>query len=109
MSIIKNLEMSKVINLKDQIEYIPNQHSMKFITKNDNLSLVLLSLDENITIPTHHTTGDALIFILEGEGIFNLNGTDFNLKAGETIVIPANMPHSVRGKTKLKFSLTIVK
>ena len=45
MNFIKNLEMSKIINLKDQVEYIPNQHSMKFIAQNNNLSLILLSLD----------------------------------------------------------------
>ena len=42
-------------------------------------------------------------------GLYKYNDPILDLKIGETIVIPANMPHSVKGKTKLKFSLTIVK
>ena len=109
MTNIKNLELEKIFDLREKINYIPNDYSMKLIAQRESAVLALLSLDKDVIIPEHSTTGEAFITVLEGEGIFNLNGTEYHLEPGKSIIIPANMKHSVKALTKLKFLLNIIK
>ena len=47
--------------------------------------------------------------MLEGTGEITVNDVPHQLNAGESIVMTAGSPHSVRGVTPFKMQLTVVK
>lgn len=51
---------------------------------------------------THDSNGDALVTTLEGTARVTINGTDFTLNTGESIIMPAKIPHSVFGAGTLQ-------
>ena len=67
---------------------------------------VAFSKDEEIA--THDSTGDAMVLVLEGTGQFTVDGKEYILQAGDTLVMPAKKPHSVYAKEDFKWLLTVV-
>ena len=43
-----------------------------------------------------HAGMDKMYLVLEGEGVFLLDGRELAMKAGELLVAPADVPHGVR-------------
>ena len=101
---IKNLEKSTVIKLKDQVPYLAGQVVSKTLAQNDSLSLT----DKGEEISTHQSGGDAMVTVLEGTGRFTIDGEPHLVKEGETIVMPAKHPHAVYGEERFKMLLTVV-
>lgn len=48
------------------------------------------SYDEEIS--THDSTGDAMVNVLEGVGEFTVDGVKYEVKAGESLIMPAKSP-----------------
>ena len=107
-NIIKNIEDSKSLTLKSQIDYKENSVEQLILAKNQGVTMILFAFDKGKEIPTHTAPGDAFVTCLEGNGKIILNGMEHNLKEGDYILMPAKAPHSVHALDKFKMLLTIV-
>ena len=107
--IIKYLEHSKPLCLKDQIEYEPGKAVSLSLAQKSGVGMTLLALDEGAALSTHAAPGDAMANILEGKAEIVIDGEVNEVNAGEIIIMPATVPHSVKALTKFKMLLTVVK
>lgn len=105
---IKNLAKSEILKLTEQVDYLTGQIVSKTLTQNDYVSLTLFAFDKDEEISTHESTGDAMVTVLDGTGKFTIGGKEYILNAGETIVMPAKVPHAVYGQEKFKMLLTVI-
>ena len=108
MTGIKNLDKSTVLHLKEQIAYQPGQVVSRTLAQNDALSVTLFSFDRGEEISTHESGGDAFVTCLDGEGEITIDGVNYTLTEGQSIVMPAGHPHAVRGKERFKMLLVVV-
>jgi len=107
--IMKNIEASKVLNLSELVDYAPGQVVSKTIAQIPTVSITLFALDKGEGISTHTTAGDAMVQILDGEAEITIGDEVFNLKAGETIIMPYGIPHGLEARERFKMLLTVVK
>ena len=49
-----------------------------------------------------------MVLVLEGTGRFTVDGRDYVLQAGESLVMPAKKPHAVYAPEDFKMLLTVV-
>ncbi len=105
---MKNMEKSQVLTLKEQIAYQPGQVVSKTLAQNDAVSVTLFSFDAGEEISTHRSGGDAFVTCLDGTGRITIDGQDFLLREGESIVMPAGHPHAVYGEAQFKMLLVVV-
>ncbi len=70
----------------------------KTIAQSKALSLTLFAFDKGEEIGTHASDGDALVIVLDGQGQITIDGTSYILNAGDSIIMPAQHPHSVFAK-----------
>lgn len=105
---IKNIELNKVLNLKDEVQFLPGQIVSKTLVQNQSVSLTVFSFDKETEISTHESNGDAMVFIIEGEGTFTVGNKKHLVKEGETLIMPANIPHAVFASEKMKMLLTVI-
>ena len=103
----KNIEKQVKLSLKDQVDYQSGQVVSKTLVQNDFISMTIFSFDKGEEISTHTTAGDAMVTVLEGKGKFTVADEEFLLEAGETLVMPKDVPHSVYGEEKFKMQLVI--
>ena len=106
--IMKNIEKSKVLLLKDEVAYQPGQIVSKTLVQNDTISITLFAFDKDEEISTHESGGDAIVLCLDGVGKITIDGVEYILHAGESIVMPARHPHAVYAQEQYKMLLTVV-
>ena len=108
MTGIKNLDKSTVLHLKEQIAYQPGQVVSRTLAQSEALSVTLFSFDKGEEISTHESGGDAMVLCLDGVGKITIDGVEYILRAGESIVMPARHPHAVYAQEQYKMLLTVV-
>lgn len=104
---MKNIKKAETVYLKDEIEYHDGQIVSKTLEQNGHVSMTLFSFEKGEEISAHTAGGDALVTVLDGTGKFVINGIDHILTTGESIVMPANVPHSVYGQERFKMLLIV--
>ena len=105
---MKNIPQAEVLVLKEQISYQQGQVVSKTLAQNDALSVTLFSFDKGEEISTHVSGGDAFVTCLDGVGKITIDGADYILHEGESIVMPAGHPHAVYGQEAFKMLLVVV-
>ena len=108
MTGIKNLDKSTVLHLKEQIAYQPWQVVSRTLAQNEALSVTLFSFDKGEEISTHESGGDAFVTCLDGVGRITIDGVNYELREGDSIVMPARHPHAVFGQEQFKMLLVVV-
>lgn len=103
----KNIAKQEKISLKDQVEYQSGQVVSKTLVQNDLVSMTIFSFDKGEEISTHAASGDAMVTVLEGKGRFTVGGEVFYLEAGETLIMPKDIPHAVYGEERFKMQLIV--
>ena len=104
--LMKNIKKSKVLTLKDEISYADGQVVSKTLVQNDAVSETLFEKGEEIS--THESGGDAFVICLDGVGLITVDGVEYELTEGQSIVMPAKHPHAVKGKERFKMLLVVV-
>ena len=108
MTGIKNLDKSTVLHLKEQIAYQPGQVVSRTLAQNEVLSVTLFSFDKGEEISTHESGGDAFVTCLDGVVRITIDGVNYELREGDSIVMPARHPHAVFGQEQFKMLLVVV-
>lgn len=103
----KNIEKQTKLNLKDQVDYQPGQVVSKTLVQNEYVSMTIFSFDKGEEISTHAAGGDAMVTVLEGKGRFTVDGEVFFLEAGDTLIMPKDIPHAVYGEEQFKMQLVV--
>lgn len=105
---MKNIDQSQVLVLKDQIAYQEGQVVSRTLAQNSAVSVTLFSFAKGEEISTHESGGDAFVTCLDGVGRITIDGADYLLHQGESIVMPAGHPHAVYGEEAFKMLLVVV-
>ena len=108
MTRIKNINKAEVMALKEQVEYQDGQVVSKTLAQNEHVSVTLFSFDKGEEISTHESGGDAFVTCLDGVGKVTIDGEEYILKEGDSIVMPAGHPHAVYGQEQFKMLLVVI-
>ena len=76
---------------------------IKKIVKTDSLEILSISLEKGATFPEHTSPKDAQLIVLEGEIVFHINGTSYQLKTQQNFNFPKTTPHFVMANENSKF------
>ncbi len=108
-ALIKNIAFSEPHNLNELVTYEKGRVVSRTFAQNSSLSLTLFSFDEEEGLSTHTAPGDAMVQILDGEAVVNIDGKEMTVCKGQVVVMPADIPHSVTAVKRFKMLLTLVK
>ena len=108
MEIMKNIRKAEVVKLKEEVSYQDSQVVSKTLVQNSAVSVTLFSFAKGEEISTHESKGDAFVTCLDGVGRITIDGVDYELQEGDSIVMPAQHPHAVYGKENFKMLLVVV-
>ena len=106
--LIKNVELSKVLEMESLVEYQEGQVVSRTLAQGKNLSLTLFAFDKGEEISSHSSGGDAMVYLLDGEADITIGENTFRVKKGEMIVMPAGIPHALMACERFKMLLVVV-
>lgn len=105
---LKNIDFEKNVTLKDEVMYQNGQVVSKTLVQNPHISITLFAFDKDEEISTHSSHGDAMVTVLDGVGRLTIGDTEHVVSEGETIIMPAEIPHAVYALEQFKMLLTVV-
>ncbi len=97
------------LNMSGLIEYSNDGVVSKQVLKSEAGNITLFSFDKGQGLSEHTAPFDAFVQILEGEVEIKIDRNPHRVKANETIIMPANIPHSLHATERFKMLLTMIK
>ena len=99
----------KPIALAAAIEYADDAIVSKTLLDKKTGTLTLFAFDAGQGLSEHTSPYDATVMILDGEGRLTIGGQATIAKAGELVIMPANVPHDVRADQRFKMLLIMIR
>lgn len=106
---IKNIPKAEALDLCSLVDYQTGQVISRTLAQNTYLNLTVFAFAKGEALSTHSSSGDAMVQVLDGVGILTVDGDAHTVAAGQTIVLPAKVPHAVDAPQDFKMLLTVVK
>ena len=79
------------------------------ILKKEAGSVTLFAFDRGQALSEHSAPYDALVLLVEGRAEISVGGTPHELTEGDTILMPANIPHAVQAVERFKMALIMLR
>jgi len=99
-------EVGSLISL---VDYQNGSVVSKEVIKKEKGTVTLFAFDKGQSLSEHAVPFDALVYIFDGQVEISIAGKQHCLKAGQTIIMPANKPHSLRAVDRFKMLLVMIK
>lgn len=100
---------ASVMRFADKIEYADGGVVSKQVLKNDAGNITLFAFDEEQGLAEHTAPFDALVQVLDGEAEIRIGGEPLRLKTGDSVIMPAGVPHALQAVGRFKMLLTMIK
>jgi quercetin dioxygenase-like cupin family protein len=98
-------EKAKVFSFNDSVEYASGGILSKTVLKKETGNISLFSFAKGEALSEHTAPFDAMIQVVDGKGEVIIGGKPFILETGQTIIMPANIPHAVKAVEKFPCTL----
>lgn len=100
---------SAVLNLASMVDYSMDAIVSRQVIKAEGGNITLFAFDKDQELSEHTAPFHALVQVLDGEAEVCVAGQPFTLRTGESILMPANVPHALRAVKAFKMLLTMIK
>ena len=105
---IKNIDFGAALEFATLVDYRPGQVVSRTFVQNESMSLTLFAFAAGQGLSTHSAPGDALVYILDGQAEVTIGGQKQTVVSGQSIVMPANIPHGLEAREPFKMLLIVV-
>lgn len=102
-------KFGEVHTLASQIESGSDKVHFKHIFNNENGGVALVAFKAGQKLDTHFAPAELMVNVIEGEIEFTMLDKPHTIKAGEFMLVGADVPHSVLAKADSKMMLVKVK
>lgn len=104
-----DIEKSKTFIIVEIIEYVPNSIVIKTIIKKTTGNISAVSFDSGEALVEKTSPFDTFIQIIEGNAEIIISNKSYLLQTGQSIIIPAHSPNSIKANVRFKMISTIIK
>jgi quercetin dioxygenase-like cupin family protein len=101
--------MTKVENLENLVQYQTGSVVSRTLADKKSGTVTLFAFDKDQGLSEHTAPYDALVYVYDGEASITISGENYVLNKGDTIVMPANSPHSLKATTQFKMMLVMIR
>jgi quercetin dioxygenase-like cupin family protein len=91
------------------VDYQDGAVVSRTILKREAGSVTVFAFDRGQALSEHSVPFDALALLVDGRGEITVGGTPHELRQGDTILMPAGIPHAVRAVERFKMALIMLR
>ncbi len=101
--------IGQAISLADMVDYQEGSVVSRTVIKQKTGTITMFAFGEDQGLSEHTSPFDAVVYILDGEAEISIGGKPQKVKAGETILMPANVPHALHAEVQFKMLLVLIR
>lgn len=101
--------MTEAKNIAEAIQYQAGAAVSKEIISKPSGTVTLFAFDKGQGLSEHTTPYDALVMIIDGRADITVAGEKHEVRTGEMLLMPANLPHALKAVEAFKMTLTMIK
>jgi quercetin dioxygenase-like cupin family protein len=103
------LPVAKALRLDEALDYVPGAVVSRTLARSPGGSITLFAFEAGQELSEHTAAYDAFFQVLDGAVELTVGGEKVTARRGETVLMPAGIPHAVRAVERFKGLLTMVK
>ena len=96
-------------HLADYVDYAEGSVVSKILLKKDIGNITLFSFDSGQGLSEHTAPFDAVVQILDGRAEITIGSETHEVRGGEMIIMPANVPHALHALERFKMLLVMIR
>lgn len=104
-----NTPKGQAFNLVRHIDYADGSVVSKTLIKKEIGNITLFAFDQGQGLSEHTAPFDAVVHILDGEAEITIGGQPQIVRAGEMLIMPANVSHALQAKVRFKMVLVMIR
>ena len=97
------------VNLADLVSYQEGSVVSRTLAKRNGGTVTLFAFDQGQSLSEHTVPFEALVQVLDGEVELIIGGETLVAKAGESVLMPADVPHAVNAIARFKMLLVMIR
>jgi quercetin dioxygenase-like cupin family protein len=105
----KEFPKAEKFSFADSIAYAEGSIVSKILLRNEKGNVTLFAFDQGEILSEHTAPFDAILQVLDGKTEVTIDGSKHVLVTGESIIMPANIPHAVTALERFKMLLIMIK
>ncbi len=100
---------AKPVRLGEDLTYVPGSIVSQTLARAKGGSLTLFAFDAGQELSEHTAPFDAFVQVLDGSVELTIGGEQVVAQQGETVLMPAGIPHAVKARERFKMLLSMVR
>jgi len=104
-----NVPPAKALAAGGLVEYAEGAIVSRTLLENSAGSVTLFAFEAGQGLSEHTVPYEALVHVLEGEVELRLGGEPVRARAGQLVLMPANVPHGLSALGRFKMLLTMLR
>ena len=105
----EKIEHGTPFTFADSISYQADGIVSKRIIQKEKGNITLFAFDAGQKLSEHTAPFDALVQVMQGSAEVVIGGKANQLTAGQSIIMPANIPHAVNAHERFIMLLTMIR
>ena len=97
------------VSLTDLVSYQDGSVVSRTLAKRNGGTVTLFAFDDGQSLSEHTAPFDALVQVLEGSAELVIGGKSIMTTQGQTVLMPADIPHAVNAAGRFKMLLIMVR
>ena len=106
---ITGLPPATPVVLPDLVNYQEGAVVSRTLVKKSGGTVTVFAFDAGQSLSEHTAPFDAIVQVLDGQVELVIGGQTVPASAGQTVLLPANLPHAVNAITRFKMLLIMVR
>jgi len=100
---------AKAVSLAGLVEYQAGAVVSREVVKKPTGTVTVFAFDAGQGLSEHTAPFDALVYLLDGRAEIVIGGRPVAAKAGDMVVMPANVPHALKAVERFKMLLVMIR
>lgn len=103
------LPAAEPVTLAELVSYQDGSIVSRTLAKRNGGTVTLFAFDKGQSLSEHTAPFDALVQVLDGEAELVIGGKPVRAGSGQTVLMPANIPHAVNAPDRFKMLLVMIR
>lgn len=101
--------MVETHTINEMVQYQDGAIVSRTLVKKAAGTVTLFAFDKGESLSEHTSPYEALVLVLDGAGQITVGGEAHQVLAGQTITLPAGVPHALKAEHPFKMMLVMIR